>query len=620
MKTSLLKSNKFYIPLVVLLLAVMFFMEFTSALQESQTIDEGSHLSSGYTYITTGDFRLNPEHPPLIKEVSALPLLFLPIEAPLDHISWTEQNQWEFGRQFLYNNTVDADLILLLGRLPIMLLSLLLGMFIYKWAARLWGQGTGLVALVLYVFEPNILAHSRYITTDLAATLFFFLAIYCLDKYFHTFSRKNLLQFIVVFAIAQFVKFSAVILYAFFLIFVVLKLLHKKIPQLTFAHVLKILLLVLFSSFIAGTIVYGFSATVPITDSDVKWYYDEQLNVTNLSDFENEEPLIEKLRIITHPSTKSGEIIYYVAQNIAIPSFQYLKGMFTLFSHNYWGHMSYLHGEYSNFGFWNYFPTTFLIKTPLSMIFLLAFGCLLLLSRLFKRNIATRFNKIATNFIPSKKFRLKMRFRFLLHRTTSFYNEIPFTYWLLISTPVFYFIWAMTSKINIGHRHILIIYPFLIMLAAKVITFSCGHKKTYIRILVVVFMIWYVLASILIYPNFISYFNESIGGPKNGAKFVTDSNIDWGQDIIKFKKYLDDHNIDQYYFTYFGSLWPSYYGISHQPVPRVTNQEQLEQLNRVVAISVSALYSEDGTYSALQTVEPDVRIGYSIYVYDFRKN
>ncbi|MBU2236257.1 glycosyltransferase family 39 protein, partial [Patescibacteria group bacterium] len=208
MKTSLLKSNKFYIPLVVLLLAVMFFMEFTSALQESQTIDEGSHLSSGYTYVTTRDFRLNPEHPPLIKEVSALPLLFLPIEAPLDHISWTEQNQWEFGRQFLYNNTVDADLILLLGRLPIMLLSLLLGMFIYKWAARLWGQGTGLVALVLYVFEPNILAHSRYITTDLAATLFFFLAIYCLDKYFHTFSRKNLLQFIVVFAIAQFVKFS----------------------------------------------------------------------------------------------------------------------------------------------------------------------------------------------------------------------------------------------------------------------------------------------------------------------------------------------------------------------------------------------------------------------------
>ena len=193
----------------------MFFMEFTSVLQENQTIDEGSHLSSGYTYITTGDFRLNPEHPPLIKELSALPLLLLPIESPLNHPSWDEQNQWEFGRQFLYNNTVDADLILLLGRLPIMLLSLLLGVFIYKWTSKLWGRETGLIALLLYVFEPNILAHSRYVTTDLAATLFFFLTMYFLDKYFGTFSRKNLLQFVVIFAIAQFVKFSAIILYIF---------------------------------------------------------------------------------------------------------------------------------------------------------------------------------------------------------------------------------------------------------------------------------------------------------------------------------------------------------------------------------------------------------------------
>jgi len=596
----------------------MFFMEFTSVLQENQTIDEGSHLSSGYTYITTGDFRLNPEHPPLIKELSALPLLLLPIESPLNHPSWDEQNQWEFGRQFLYNNTVDADLILLLGRLPIMLLSLLLGVFIYKWTSKLWGRETGLIALLLYVFEPNILAHSRYVTTDLAATLFFFLTMYFLDKYFGTFSRKNLLQFVVIFAIAQFVKFSAIILYIFFLIFVVLKLLHKKVPQLTLSHVLKILVLMLLVSFIIGTIIYGFSTTIPITDSDVKWYYDEQFSVTNLDDFKNEEPLIEKLRIITHPSTKSGDFIYSIAQNFAIPSFQYIKGVYTLFSHNYWGHMSYLHGEYSNFGFWNYFPTTFLIKTPLSLIFLLILGCVFFLSGLFRRNITSKFKDFAINLIPSKRLKFKLRSRTLLNRLTSFYREIPFTYWLLILTPIIYFLWAMTSKINIGHRHVLIIYPFIIMLAARVITYSLKGKQLLLKIFVVLLMLWYVVASVQIYPNFISYFNEAIGGPKNGAKYVTDSNIDWGQDILKFKKYLDDNNMTEYYFTYFGSLWPSYYGIHFRPVPRVTNQEELNQLDQIVAISVSALYSNNGTYSALQNIKPDKIIGYSIYIYDFR--
>ena len=596
----------------------MFFMEFTSVLQENQTIDEGSHLSSGYTYITTGDFRLNPEHPPLIKELSALPLLLLPIESPLNHPSWDEQNQWEFGRQFLYNNTVDADLILLLGRLPIMLLSLLLGVFIYKWTSKLWGRETGLIALFLYVFEQNILAHARYVTTDLAATLFFFLTMYFLDKYFGTFSRKNLLQFVVIFAIAQFVKFSAIILYIFFLIFVVLKLLHKKVPQLTLSHVLKILVLMLLVSFIIGTIIYGFSTTIPITDSDVKWYYDEQFSVTNLDDFKNEEPLIEKLRIITHPSTKSGDFIYSIAQNFAIPSFQYIKGVYTLFSHNYWGHMSYLHGEYSNFGFWNYFPTTFLIKTPLSLIFLLILGCVFFLSGLFRRNITSKFKDFAINLIPSKRLKFKLRSRTLLNRLTSFYREIPFTYWLLILTPIIYFLWAMTSKINIGHRHVLIIYPFIIMLAARVITYSLKGKQLLLKIFVVLLMLWYVVASVQIYPNFISYFNEAIGGPKNGAKYVTDSNIDWGQDILKFKKYLDDNNMTEYYFTYFGSLWPSYYGIHFRPVPRVTNQEELNQLDQIVAISVSALYSNNGTYSALQNIKPDKIIGYSIYIYDFR--
>ncbi|MFA6391432.1 MAG: glycosyltransferase family 39 protein [Patescibacteria group bacterium] len=619
MKATSFNSNRVYLPLVVLLLAVMFFMEFTSALKESQTIDEGSHLASGYSYITTGNFKLNPEHPPLIKEISAIPLLFLPIEAPLNHPSWEEQNQWEFGRQFLYNNTADADLILLLGRIPTMLLSLLLGVLIYKWATRIWGRNTGLIALILYVFEPNILAHSRYVTTDLGATLLFFLTIYCLDRYFISFSRKSLFLFVFVFAVAQFVKFSAIILYIFFIIFTILKTIHKKTSQFTFSHFSKIILLLLLMTFILGSFVYGFSRTIPFTDPDVQYFYNNKISAEELAELQNNDPLIAKLRSLADPSTKTGSMLYRIAENTAVPGYYYIKGLFTLFSHNYWGHMSYLNGNFSNVGFWNYFPVTFLIKTPLAMIIILSLGIYLFFFRHYKKNTISKIKNDLINLIPSKNIKHKLHFRELLANIAKFYRNIPFTYWLLILTPILYFLWSMTSKINIGHRHVLIIYPFLILLSARVITYLFQNRNRYIKILSFILLSWYIVSTILIYPNFLAYFNESIGGPKNGSKYVTDSNIDWGQDVIKLKRYLDANNINEYYFTYFGSLWTSYYGIPFQPVPRLTNQEELDKLDRIVAISISALYSNDGTYKALRSIEPDDRIGYSINIYDFRK-
>lgn len=601
------------------MLAVMFFMEFTSAIQESQTIDEGSHLSSGYSYITTGDFRMNPEHPPLIKEISALPLLFLDIEAPINHESWTQQNQWDFGRQFLYNNTVDADLILLLGRLPIMILSLLLGLLIYKWTSKLWGRDTGLIALILYVFEPNILAHSRYVTTDLGATLIFVVVIYYLDKYFSTFSAKNHLLFVATFALAQYVKFSALILFIFFLFFAVLKALHSGNGKIKLTKIIKTSLLMVLFALIFGSIIYGFSATVPINDIDIQYFYNNSISSGELSLLEQTDPLIAKLRSFADPESKSGAVIEHIAKNVAVPSFYYLKGLFTLFSHNYWGHMSYLHGEYSNVGFWNYFPTTFLIKTPLPLIITITAGGIIFFRSLFRRKLLFGPILKSINLLKPRKSNLKKKFKHLCNQSANFYKHTPFSYWLIILTPGLYFLWAMTSKINIGHRHVLVIYPFLIMLSARVFTKLFSTNKFYLKIIATILLFWYILGTVFIYPNFLSYFNESIGGPKNGARFVTDSNIDWGQDVIKLKKYLDERNITEYYFTYFGSLWTSYYGIPFQPVPRATNQRELDTLNRVVAISVSALYSEDGTYSALRSIEPDDRIGFSINIYDFSK-
>lgn len=614
-------NKKFILPVVILLLSGMFFLEFTSALQESQTVDEGAHLSSGYSYLKTGDFRMNPEHPPLIKELGALPLLFLPLKLPLNHESWKNYNQWEFGRQFLYHNTVDADFILLLGRIPVMLLSLILGVFIYKWTNQLWGSKVALLALVFFVFEPNLLAHSRYLTTDLGLTLFFFLTIYALYNYLHSFSKKHLMVFVLMFGLAQVAKFSALILFPLMIFLFLLKKLHSDADNLSGRRLTNLILILIVGSSIIVFLAYGLETKIAINDLDIKNFYEEQLAVSDRSEFSDEPDFIQKFLTITHPSTLSGKALYSLAQKVPLPAFSYFKGLGRLISHNYWGHLSYLLGRYSYFGFWYYFPVIFLVKTSVPLLILLFVGICYSIQRLIKFfYYPLNKNLNQTNLIGTNKWRrLKDNFQMIIKKLILFYRSVPFYYWVLIFTPVIYFLWAMTSRINIGHRHLLPIYPFLIMLVSKVLTLK---PKRFTRLgqgFQILLLIFYLSSTLLIYPNFLTYFNEAAGGPAKGPKYAVDSNIDWGQDLLKLKRYLQDNNIDSIYLTYFGSIDVNYYNINFKSVPTDRDYRAINNLNGVVAISVTALYEENRPYRWLEKLIPDEQIGYSIYLYDLRK-
>src|SRR3990167_369112 len=118
-----------------LLLALMFALMFFSAWNESATMDELAHIPAGYSYLSQKDYRLNPEHPPLIKDLAALPLLFLDIKFPTDHPSWKNDvnGQWSFGSVFLYESGNDADKIIRLARLPIMFFTVLFGWLFFQW-------------------------------------------------------------------------------------------------------------------------------------------------------------------------------------------------------------------------------------------------------------------------------------------------------------------------------------------------------------------------------------------------------------------------------------------------------------------------------------------------------
>ncbi len=150
----------------------------------SQTIDEATHLAAGYSYLATNDFRLDPEHPPLIKELQAVPLFFiyqLPFQP--DSRQWRDADSYRIGQDFVYKSRIPADQILLLSRLPNLLLGVLLVALIGWWAYRLWGMLAAVLAMALACFEPNLIAHSSLVTTDIGVTLFVFLALYLLWEY-----------------------------------------------------------------------------------------------------------------------------------------------------------------------------------------------------------------------------------------------------------------------------------------------------------------------------------------------------------------------------------------------------------------------------------------------------
>src|SRR5438874_2268353 len=146
----------------------------------SATSDEVAHLPAGYTYWKTHDLRLNPEHPPLAKLLAALPLLALKPKLDTSWPEWAAAQQYIFGYGFLYTN--DADRLVFWGRLPMTLIATLGALIVFLWARDMFGSASGLFALGLFAFSPNLLAHGMLVTTDVPLAVFMTLALYLFWK------------------------------------------------------------------------------------------------------------------------------------------------------------------------------------------------------------------------------------------------------------------------------------------------------------------------------------------------------------------------------------------------------------------------------------------------------
>jgi hypothetical protein len=178
----------------------------------SPTFDEHAHLPAGYSYWATLDLRLNPQHPPLVKLLCAAPLLLLHPRVDWSDSAWASANEWRFGHVFFYESGNDVDRLLFWARLPIVALSLVLGLYVFRWSRERFGPRAGLAALLLYAFCPTVIAHSRLVTMDLALAAFSTACLYHLWRYRGSGRRADLVACAVALGLALATKFSALVL------------------------------------------------------------------------------------------------------------------------------------------------------------------------------------------------------------------------------------------------------------------------------------------------------------------------------------------------------------------------------------------------------------------------
>ena len=151
------------------LLAILLIQLVLTIRTESITWDEDDHLYAGYMSWKTGDFGLNPEHPPLVKLLAALPILNMPLRLPALQNREFKHEAFLGGKEFLFKN--DADAMLFRARMAAASLTVLLALVVFLAGREMFGTAAGFVALVLLVFDPNQLAHGALVTTDTGSDL-----------------------------------------------------------------------------------------------------------------------------------------------------------------------------------------------------------------------------------------------------------------------------------------------------------------------------------------------------------------------------------------------------------------------------------------------------------------
>ena len=573
-------SNRPTYLLAAIFLFVLSGTAFLSMSQDSLTFDELAHIPAGYSYLTQKDYRLNPEHPPLIKDLSALPLLFLNLNFPEEHPTWKQEEtaaawwvQFDLGTEFLYNSGNSPRTIIFWSRLPMIFLLFFLGWFLFRWAREIGGNYFGLGVLALFAFSPNFIAHGRLVTNDVGATLGVVLATYFWLKFLKKPEKLNIFWAGIFLGIALIIKFSLILLIPFFALITLIYPLFFEKKNLG-KYILKALA--------AGII--GFVFVIwPIYQFHI-WNYPVEHQVRDtIADLAPNQ--IAPLKNLT---------IWMADKPLLRAPAQFFRGVLMASQRTIFGNNVYFLGEISASGWWYYFPIIYLLKVPLALHLLLLLALIMVIY-----------------------FAIKGRIR-------SNFTILSFILFLVI-----YWSTAMLGNLNIGIRHLLPSFPFIYFLVmfglkAGLSNISVLFLKRMLVTAIILLFGWYIFSSLSSFPYYIPYYNEIAGGRQNGYKYAVDSNYDWGQDFYRLLSFVESNNVEKIYLDYFGGENPQYW--LGQKYIKLEPKETEKPPEGWVAVSVNQLQGgkarptpgfdqSTGYYNWLDRYTPVARIGDSIFVY-----
>ncbi|HEY2986848.1 MAG TPA: glycosyltransferase family 39 protein [Candidatus Binatia bacterium] len=507
---------------------------------------------------------------------AALPLLAFDLKDPVPaslHWALIPENllplpTLSLARQMLLVEN-DGETLFFFGKLQMIALSILLGIFIYAASKNLFGLEAAVAAIFIYALDPNVLAHSQIVHTDVPFAAFFFISTYFFWRTLGRFHWRDLFLTSLFFALATITKYSAVAILPIWLILGLAKLFlaepadadsggatapNRREKAIELAGVLCAAAV---TAYIFTWAVYGFrfnavpGGSAPL---HIDW--------------------------VTPPEkTLLHAVANFITVHRLFPEAWIYGQLYTL---KYLQRDSFLLGQFSFDGFWSYFPVAFVVKTPLPTLIAVVIG-LILLGR-------GRLNKM---------------------------NGL-----LLLIPAIVYFSFAIWSRANIGFRYILPIFPFLFVLAGGAVA-ELWKSEGWAKRGVVVLALWSLGSCWATYPHYLAFFNELVGGPKNGHKVLLDSNLDWGQDLKGLKRWMDARGIKQIRFLYFGGIDPEYYGIeASYLLGSWVGFDRPDARNRATpeyaALSAHLLYGpqrNDSFVRRFKGRQPVATIGHSILIF-----
>ena len=399
-----------------------------------------------------------------------------------------------------------GDRLLFPARMVCTLFTLLLAGLLYVATWEMFGDIAGLAALALFVFDPNVLAHGTLISTDIGSALFIFGAVYAFYRYTKAPSPVRLAIAGLVTGLAMCTKFTGIFVF----------------PMLVLLAGAEGLLAR--SSAVLGRRLAA-CAVILVCSCGVIWAFYGFRYAPAPAGLELSPKLAPYLASM--PSKANAAELGLIAKWHLLPE-PYIWGLANT-KKTEWEFTSYFFGKMYRHGPWQYFPVAFLIKSTLPLLILLGLA-------------------------PVLWFR----------RGDWHVREL----WFVLVPVVFYFGLVTTSHMDIGARHLMPIYPFLYSLAGVALAHAFLRRGPWASVAAAL-LLWQVVTSGRVAPAYMAYGNEAWGGPSEVHRYLSDANVDWGQQLKSVKQYLDENHITNCWIAYFpdGAVEPSDYGVACRRLP-----------------------------------------------------